>query len=195
MGFIKKQWQGYKAKSWWAKFTDVLFIAFIAVMISSDGRVFFQRIVLQTGLFGSVSANENKSLSDEAWDWQLSDLDGNEFILNDFRGKTVFINFWATWCPPCNAEMPGIKDLVSSCDEQVVFIIATNESKAKVAQHLEAKKWDLPVYFYEHTPSVALSASSLPTTIIINKKGALIHRSEGMRKWNDDEAKALLECL
>ncbi|NLN16530.1 MAG: TlpA family protein disulfide reductase [Firmicutes bacterium] len=71
-------------------------------------------------------------------DFELPDLDGNRHRLSDLRGKRVFLNFWATWCPPCRAEMPAIQEFVNAHGEEVVVVgINAQESPSTIAKFLE----------------------------------------------------------
>lgn len=192
MNFFQKRWHNFKSKSLLGKASDLLFIAFIVMMLTPDGRIFFQRIILNSGLFSSVEANIPQALNEQELNWSLTDLDGENHSLQEFKGKPIFINFWATWCPPCNAEMPGIIELMEQTKGQVNFVFATRESTDLVKKHLERKGWDIPVYLYDGLPSESLSAEVLPTTVVINANGEIIHKSNGMRKWNTSDALILL---
>jgi thiol-disulfide isomerase/thioredoxin len=192
MNFIQKRWQNFKSKSFLGKSSDIFFIVFIVLMLTSDGRVLFQRIILNSGLFSSVEANKPQALTTQELNWSLIDLDGEAHALKEFEGKPIFINFWATWCPPCNAEMPGIIELMEQAQGKVNFVFVTRESPDLVKEHLESKGWDIPVFLYSGSPSESLSAEVLPTTVVINTKGEIIHKSNGMRKWNTSDALNLL---
>ncbi len=192
MNFFKKQWEAFKAKSWWGKTTDILFIVFLVMMLTKDGRILFQRAILATGIFGSVSVNEDAPISEENWNWKLYDLEGEEHRLAEFRGKPIFLNFWATWCPPCNAEMPYVQEMIDESDGDVVFIVATSEEFEKVKSFLAEKEWDLPVYVLGSYPVAELQYRSLPTSVVIDANGRMVHRSEGMRKWSWDGLQEIL---
>lgn len=195
MNWIISQWESWKAKSVWSKLSDVVFTALLITMLIPDGRILIQRLVLQTGLFGSANLNAEGTLSKTSKHWQLTDLEGNRIELQQLKGQVVFINFWATWCPPCNAEMPGIVSLMEKTHHDVQFIFATNENPTLVQKHLLKKGWDIPVFIYTTDPGTDLSATSLPTTYIIDKKGNIVHRSEGMRDWDTQHAVDLLNQL
>jgi hypothetical protein len=88
--------------------------------------------------------------------------------------------------------MPGIIELKNDLGDQVNFVFVTTETPEKVTAHLRTKGWDIPVYFYQYIPSESLSSEALPTTIIINDRGEIVHKSKGMRQWNTESAKQLL---
>lgn len=192
MNVLKRQWEKFKAKSLWGKFTDILFLVFIVMMLTTDGRIFFQRMILKTGVFGDFNSNESRVLSDESMIWRFEDENGQSASLEDFAGQTIFLNYWATWCPPCNAEMPSIIDLMEKTDGKIVFLFLTHEQKDKVERHLARKEWGLPVYYYYAAPPDEIASPSLPTTFVIDKQGMIIYQSKGMRNWNDDQALELL---
>ena len=191
MNFLKNQWEKFKAKSIWGKFSDLLFIAVIIILLNKDGRIFFQQMILNTGLFGNIEQNENTPISEANWYWSLIDENGNKVQLADFKGQKIFINTWATWCPPCNAEMPYIIELMK-LSPSTTFLFVTNENPEKVIPHLNKKEWDIPVFYNIQQPVEELAYQSLPTTFIIDENGVLIHKSDGMKKWNNQNVVDLL---
>jgi len=193
MNWLKKQWELFKSKSALGKFWDILFVIIIIALIVPDGRMLVQRLILKTGLMGKTTANEQNALSNEALQWKLSTADGRLVQLADFSGKPVFINFWATWCPPCRAEMPSIIAMMEKVGNDAEFVFVTYESPEKVNAFLSKQGWNLPVYFPQEDAPAALNASSLPTTVVLNASQEIIHRSEGMRDWDNDAALELLK--
>ena len=195
MTWLQKQWNDWKAKSVWSKLSDVFFTALLITLLIPEGRIFVQRMVLKTGLFGSVEVNTADKLTAQSLNWQLTDLNGNSITLADLEGHVVFINFWGTWCPPCNAEMPGIISLMQQTEPNVKFIFAANESPQTIKKHLTKKGWDIPAYTYNSSPGSELSATSLPTTYILDTNGRIVHHSAGMKQWDTDDAMNLLREL
>lgn len=189
MNWLKKQWELFKSKSALGKFWDVLFVLIIVALIFPEGRIMVQKLILKTGIMGSTKANLQEALPQSTLDWKFQDSSGKTYTLNDFAGKPVFINFWATWCPPCRAEMPSILALMEKTGDEAAFVFITNETPDKVELFLKKQGWALPVYYPLENAPEQFQAKSLPTTIVINKDGEIIHRSEGMRDW--DNAKAI----
>lgn len=175
--------------------SDIILPVLIIVMLTPTGRVFVQRLVLKTGLFGSAEINVEGSLSDRSLNWMLTDLNGNRTRLAELNGQVIFINFWSTWCPPCNAEMPSIISLMEQTDSNVKFIFATTETPEAINKHLAKHDWNIPVFIYDATPGQDLMASSLPTTYIIDKQGNIVHHTAGMKNWDSQDAIELLHEL
>jgi thiol-disulfide isomerase/thioredoxin len=115
---------------------------------------------------------------------KLSDLDGQPISLEQFKGRTVFINFWATWCKPCIQEMPSIdsaqKLLVKS---RIVFLLASNEMPDQIKEFKQ--HYLLNLDFVRLANMEELNMDGLPTTYIYNPKGEIAFAETGYRKWND----------
>jgi len=126
------------------------------------------------------------------------DLKGNRVRLSDQIGKVVFINFWATWCPPCLAEMPSINTLYSKYkdNKNVVFLLVdVDDTPQKAAAFMKRKKYNLPVY----TPATAIPeayfSGSMPTTIILDKAGNLSFHHVGAANYNNPEVSAFIDKI
>ncbi len=125
----------------------------------------------------------------------LTDQYGNEHTLSDYKGKIVFLNFWATWCPPCNKEMPDIEELYKEYDSNkgdVIFLGVTNPVSAKypnnqdvdqkaIKAFLTEKGYTFPTVFDESGDLLAsYQINAFPTTFIINRDGNILGYVPGM---------------
>ena len=122
----------------------------------------------------------------------ISFLDGNKkaIALNDLKGKVVFINFWATWCPPCVHEMPSINDLKKRYKDNpnIVFLMVDVDGDyEKSKKFMEENKFDLPVHIPNGDIPSRFLGSSIPTTVILDQTGKMIARMEGGRDYTDPE--------
>lgn len=193
--YFKKQWQVFKAKSAWAKTTDILLLLLLIAVFTPDGRVMMQRMILKTGIMGSIEKNMDEAVAEASKTWLLQDMKGNTLAFSSFEGKPVFLNFWATWCPPCKAEMPSILELKQEMGDKVELVLVSYEDPEKVRVFLADNAWDLPVYFPLTEIPSQLKASALPSTFIIDSKFRIVHRSKGMSDWASQEVKSLLLML
>ncbi|WP_074604903.1 TlpA family protein disulfide reductase [Pedobacter steynii] len=128
----------------------------------------------------------------------FADGKGKSISLAELKGKVVFINFWATWCPPCIAEMPSIQDLYTKYkdNEQVVFIMVDVDGKYKQASGFMKKKgYTLPVYLPESEVPKEYFAGSMPTTVILDKSGKLAFHHLGAADYSDPEITGFIDKL
>ena len=109
-------------------------------------------------------------------DFTLIDLEGNSVTLSDFRGKVIFINFWASWCPPCRAEMPEIEAVYQEYkSKDVVFIgIDLLETENEVRQLVEEGGFSW-TFVIDTTDEVGMNygITVIPTTFFVDKKGII----------------------
>lgn len=115
--------------------------------------------------------------------------DGNTANISDLRGKVVFINFWASWCPPCRAEMPSIIALYQKLqkDERFVFLLMNEDNdRQKAMDYLRKNHFDLPIYKRAEAIPNAIFSGTLPTTVVINKEGKIVLKKEGMGGYDAD---------
>jgi thiol-disulfide isomerase/thioredoxin len=138
----------------------------------------------------SESSNEKEPTPDESadpyktpsLDFKLKDLNGKEVSLSDFKGKKVFLNFWASWCPPCKAEMPDIEKLYNETNDSDLVILAINlgESKNDVTSFLEDNKYSFPVLLDSNqTISEQYNIQYIPTSFFIDADGNIIKTKTG----------------
>ena len=129
---------------------------------------------------------------------QLNDLFGNTMRLSDFRGKIVFLNFWATWCPTCVVEMPSMEKLHKQFKDQDFAMIAVNlkESQTQVKSFFEKLQLSFTALLDSSGEVAAgLAVNALPTTYFLDKEGRIIGLALGPREWDNQESIALFEFL
>jgi len=120
----------------------------------------------------------------------LSTPDGDDVALEDYRGKVVFLNFWATWCPPCREEMPSMQALYEELAEEGLAIVAVNvlEPEELVSDFIDENGFTFPVLL-DHDGRVQLrySVRAYPTTYIIDRGGNVIAVRPGYHDWASPE--------
>lgn len=146
-------------------------------------------IALLLGIVGCVGNNKDISVSHteenlEIGKIALKDLNDHVINLKEYKGKIIFINFWATWCKPCLEEMPSIQKAQEILkDKSIVFLFASDET----AEQIEKFKSEHDYNFnYVRTENLAeLNILALPTTFIFDTHGKLVFNEMGYRKWDD----------
>jgi thiol-disulfide isomerase/thioredoxin len=136
----------------------------------------------------------------EAPDFQLEDMDGNKHSLENYRGKVVILNFWATWCPPCRREIPSMEALHRAFKEEAFAILAVNEWETE--DHVFAFMGQLPVdpgfpILFDLDSAVATSfgVKGLPTTLLLDTQGKIVYRAVGGRDFDHPEVKKIIREL
>lgn len=144
----------------------------------------------------AVALKTDRQVSDKAYDWQLTDIDGNPHTFIETKGEVVFLNLWATWCAPCLKEMPDIQKLYTDYGDKVGFLLVTEEETAKVDAFLQRKPYTLPIYFTDKRDiPKEIASKSMPTTYIMDKSGKIIRAETGAANWNGSEVRAMLDRL
>jgi len=121
---------------------------------------------------------------------QVKDLKGNVVHMKNYRGKIIFLNFWATWCMPCVAELPSINRLYNQFkDENIVFLLISKEKVEKVQHYKTKKNYDVPFQIIDDESFIPAMyrAQSIPTTFIIDKEGQIVKAGIGAEDWDDKE--------
>lgn len=133
-----------------------------------------------------------------AVDARLPDLNGTDVGLSDFRGKIVFLNFWATWCPTCVTEMPAMEKLNRKLKNKdfAMVAISLQDSAAQVKNFFEKNKLTFTALL-DSTGEIGarFGLRVIPTTIIIDKTGRALGIVLGPREWDSSESFSLFEQL
>lgn len=140
-----------------------------------------------------------KLLGQKAADFTLKDINGNPVSLSSFRGKVVLLNFWATWCPPCKAEIPSMNKLQQMLKSKglVILAVSTDRAVADVKDFLKKN----PVTFtvvVDYNLSVSRSLYKvfmMPTTFLIDKRGVIVKKYFGEQDWTDPEILKDIEAI
>lgn len=123
---------------------------------------------------------------------QLFDLEGEPVAVGELKGKRVFLNFWATWCKPCLAEMPSIdRATLALADKNVIFIAASDEKPDKVKAFKEKNNYQFNIVSTKADLST-LGIYALPATFIFDENGNLVHKETGAREWDSPESIQLI---
>ncbi len=159
-----------------------------------------QRGLLKTGLVNSLSEQTEKATPENPpadFNLNLQDANGKLVSLRDFKGKVIFLNFWATWCPPCIAEMPDINNLYKETNkDNYVFLMVSMDDDFKTAKAFQQKKgYSFPIYRMNGPLPEMYNSGNLPTTYLINSKGELSLTHIGIGDYSSKDFKDYFENL
>jgi cytochrome c biogenesis protein CcmG/thiol:disulfide interchange protein DsbE len=161
--------------------------------------MFFLVSCIAIFLFAKPKAEDLKhadfSEDKAAPDFMLKDVNGKDVKLSDFRGKTVVLNFWATWCGPCLKEMPDMADLQNLYGKeglQFIGIALDPENKVKINKIIEKLKISYPILLADNEIADKYGGmNAIPVTFLIDRKGMIRAHLVGMRQKVDLESMAL----
>ena len=181
--------------------SDVIFIVFIVLLIIPSTRIEVVAALqkIRVAIIQPSVEDEEKAivLSQQDYAWMFSDLEGNQYRLGDFKGKVLFVNLWATWCPPCVAEMPSIQKLYDKFkdNQQIKFLIISSETKDKVEAFVTKRGFTFPVKTTPYQLPDALYTQSIPTTFLISKQGKIVVKEVGAANWGGDKMEKIVKKL
>ncbi|MGX1023377.1 TlpA disulfide reductase family protein [Flavobacterium sp. CS20] len=181
--FLKKQW------------SNIFFFAVVLLFIIPSSRIFIQSQL--ASLFSSspsLIATENRERLSN-YNLVLKDLDGQSVNLKQSRHKPILINFWATWCAPCLAEMPDFNELHKTFEDDVDFYFVSQESQKVLSKFISSKNYDLPVFIQQSQLPKPLNNDAIPSTYLIHPNGEIVAKANGTAKWNDEDIHQIIQNM
>jgi thiol-disulfide isomerase/thioredoxin len=148
---------------------------------------------------GQMAAFVRKATPQPLPDITFQDASGKDVTLSSFKGRTVLLNLWATWCQPCREEMPALNRLQQSLGSdkfEVVALSLDRQGLQASRKFLDEVKADRVKLYADPTAKqgLALRLIGMPTTILINKDGLEVGRLAGPAEWDSEAAKKLIEA-
>lgn len=173
--------------------SDFVFYLLILMLLIPSTRT----MLIRATLFRPKVATENaiNKLSNDEYEMVLEDLSGKIVNLSDYSDNVLFISFWATWCPPCRAEMPSIQKMHDEFGQSIKMLLITSEDRSKVQAYLDESGYNLPVYFQRSAGKGALDITSYPTSMLISKKSEILVYKKGAADWNSRSFKKKLNSI
>ena len=142
----------------------------------------------------TAPASPNKEKDAPLRNLVFSDLNGNPMKLEDFAGKPIFLNFWATWCGPCVSEMKSIEAVSKQFDGKITFLALSSESTKTIEGYLKNNPFSFK-FAHLDVSYLDVYVAALPTTWLINSEGKIVATERGFRNWNDRSSVAQLQDL
>ncbi|MGB5378777.1 TlpA family protein disulfide reductase [Muriicola sp.] len=174
---------------------NILLIAFIlsffVTPMGYHGKILLNRIF--SGTPSEIPIGKRKHITD--YDWRLKDADWNIINFSPSRGKVTFVNFWASWSLPSDAQLKSIQSLYDQFKGKVDFYIITNEEQAPVRAYMEKNEYNFPVTYLIIGDKSALPVLQPPGTYIVDKKGFVVAEEHGIKDWDNTTVFNLLQKL
>ena len=128
--------------------------------------------------------------------WKVESLDGKPVDLASYKGRAVFLNIWATRCPPCRKEMPSIARLAANPKlKDVAFLCVSNEDSTVVMNYLASHRLPMTMLVTSESPPSVFATDGVPVTFLIAPDGRIVRREDGGLDWDTPENVRLLEGL
>jgi thiol-disulfide isomerase/thioredoxin len=181
----------------WSVISDFLFAGLIVMLLipSTRSMILSGVSAIRTWITNPVIPESKRlPLSDEGLNWNLTDEKGTTVTFSALRGEVIFLNQWATWCPPCRAELPSIERLYKKYGNQVKFVILTGEDPAIVREFMTKQGYSFPVYF-GNAAGAELLSRSIPITHLINRKGEILISKKGAFNWNAGKVRRIIDKM
>lgn len=178
--------------------SNIIFGCLLVLLIIPKTRTLIQVNMQKVmGMMSStkvIAASEQKVITQ--YTGQLKSINGNENVnFSNLKGKIVFINFWATWCPPCIAEMQSLQELYNIYQNDVVFLFVTNEDSEKTNAFLRKHNYTVPCFNPKTALPKEFEHTTIPTTFIVNKQGKIVVKKNGTVNWNSEQVHGIVNQL
>ncbi|WP_431165357.1 TlpA family protein disulfide reductase [Tenacibaculum halocynthiae] len=170
---------------------NLLFLIIIGLLLYPPTKTYFIRLI---SFSPSIIKSEKRDVLND-FNWSLKGVNTIDVDFNNLKNKVVFINFWATWCPPCLAEIPSIQKLYNDYKDEVVFIFVSNEKREVINAFYKKHNYDLPTYKLGNSLPKIFQVNSIPNSFVINKKGEVVINKSGAADWNSSKFRSLLNEL
>ncbi|PWH83001.1 thiol-disulfide oxidoreductase [Algibacter marinivivus] len=178
------------------KIKNIVFFTLIGLLLIPQTRQPIQVLLHKSlALFSPSIIDESNQIIVEDYNWILKDESGLSFNFKSTKGKVVLINFWATWCPPCIAEMSSMQALYEDYKDVVEFVFVSDEKFSVISKFMNEKEYTFKVYKPISEYPNKFNISSIPRTFLIDKSGRIIIDKTGAANWNSESVKEVINDL
>tara|TARA_R110000868_G_scaffold37481_5_gene132585 strand:- start:5886 stop:6461 length:576 start_codon:yes stop_codon:yes gene_type:complete len=174
---------------------NMVLILFLALYLFTPLGFYVKVYVNRILAYNPTPVEEREQQFLSSYHWELKDSENNNFNFEEAKGQVVLLNFWATWCPPCIAEMPGLQELYDDYGDKVTFLFVAQDQEKRVQKFILKKEYTLPVYYEKSTTPKQLFSKSIPSTYLIGKDGKIVVAKTGAADWNSSTTRALIDGL
>ena len=174
--WIRKNWS-----------TVIMIAVLILLWVNPDAKAWVMRHMISTGLFNSKIEEKTEESSLVPSNFSVKNENGEITETSQLRGKVVFINFWASWCPPCRAEFPSVQKLYDRyrSNEDMVFLTVNLDDEIILGKkYLQKEKFSIPFLVPDSSIPKELYNGSIPATTILDKTGKIRMHHSGMADYS-----------
>lgn len=177
-------------------YKNLAFLVIVAMLITPQTRTPIQVFVNKgLALFGpSVTEEEEREAIGEV-NWVLMDSKGETLPFETLKGKVTLVNFWATWCPLCIAEMPSMQELYNGYKDKIAFVFISDERPETVSKFLSEKGYTFSAYKPLSKHPEVFNVRSIPRTFLIDASGNIVIDKMGAANWNSETVRNTIDDL
>ncbi|HAO07511.1 MAG TPA: TlpA family protein disulfide reductase [Chryseobacterium sp.] len=176
--WIRKNWS-----------TVIMIAVLILLWVNPDAKAWVMRQMISTGLFNSKIEEKTEESSLVTPNFSVKNENGEIIETSQLRGKVVFINFWASWCPPCRAEFPSVQKLYDRyrSNEDMIFLTVNLDDEMILGKkYLQKEKFSIPFLVPNDSIPKELYSGSIPATTVLDKTGKIRMHHSGMADYSKD---------
>lgn len=177
------------------KISNLIFAVVLILFFIPNTRGMMQIFLTRIFSFSPGVVEVSERVKVDSYDWKLQGINTESMNFNAAKDKVVLLNYWATWCPPCIAEMPSLQELYNDYKDKVVFLFVTNEVDEDVSKFMDAKQYNYPVYRAVSEHPKSFENKSIPATYVLNKQGEIVVYKVGAADWNTRKVRETLDGL
>lgn len=173
-------------------------VVLAVIALNPEAKSFILKGLIKSGLyepdFAPAKANSQSAVPSAIF----RSASGQEIDIADPKGKVIFVNFWAKWCPPCLAEMPSINKLAEHFkgEDDLLFVMANVDGELQESEDFFKKnRYQFSTYIPAGIVPEKIFKGTLPTTVIISKNGELVYQHEGLADYDSKETKNFIRGL
>lgn len=178
-----------------SKIKNILLLLVIVVVLFTPLGTQIKVQVNRLLAFSPSVVSQEQRAKVASYQWNLQTIEGKGYNFEQTQGKVVLLNFWATWCPPCIAEMPSMQELYNDYGDKIVFLFVSQEPKEKIQGFLDKHSYTFPVFQATSSPPDIFSHTTIPQTYLIDKTGEIVIDKDGAANWNSDSVRQTITDL
>ena len=163
-------------------------------MLIPSARKNLSTLLIRNTMLPPYETAKTIILNETDFDLILRDADGNLSSLSHYNDKPILINFWATWCPPCIAEMPSLQRLYNKYKDDVHFIFIVNEPFDLIYNYLQQKNYNIPCFTTIGDVPEVFDPAIIPTTYLIDNEFVLLYNT-GAARWDSGKVMRIIDEL
>ena len=169
----------------------IIFIAVVLIIAAFIGGIFLLKylsnryfVVEDTPDYTKKTTVEEKNYQTPT-DFTVTDAQGNEVSLSSLKGKSVVVNFWADWCPPCLSELPSFQKAYEEYDDVVFMMVNVDGTPDYISAFAQRQGYSFPIYYdSNHSAYLAYGLSTIPKSLFVDPDGKLVKYQIGMMDEN-----------